>query len=55
LHRLAVRLRAYFDGCKQDVVWDLVRGGDHDREDRALDGKKAAAILDWLQDRPRDP
>ena len=48
LHRLAIELRAYFDGCKQPVVWDLVRGGDHDREDRALDRKKAIAILDWL-------
>jgi hypothetical protein len=41
-------LRAWFDGCKQDVTWDLVRGGDHDKEDRALDKKRAIAILDWL-------
>ncbi len=52
LHQLAKDLRAHFDGCTQDVVWDLVRGGDHDREDRALDVKKAAAILDWLNARP---
>jgi hypothetical protein len=25
-----------------------VTNGDHDREDRALDGKRAGAILDWL-------
>jgi poly(3-hydroxybutyrate) depolymerase len=53
LHRLAQDLRAHFDGCKQVVVWDLVRGGDHDREERALDAKKALAILDWLYARPR--
>jgi hypothetical protein len=46
-------LRRWFDGCRQDVVWDLVRGGDHDKEDRALDRKKALAILDWLGERPR--
>jgi hypothetical protein len=34
-------------------VWDLVRGGDHDKEDRSLDRKKALAILDWLDERPR--
>ena len=48
LHYLMKDLRAYFDRCKQDVVWDLVRGGDHDMEDRALDRAKATAILDWL-------
>lgn len=41
-------LRGWFDDCRQDVVWDLVRGGDHDKEDRALDRRKALAILDWL-------
>ena len=54
LHALMKDLRAYFDRCQQDVVWDLVRGGDHDKEERALDGKKAAAILDWLAERKRD-
>jgi hypothetical protein len=34
-------------------VWDLVRGGDHDKEDRALDLRKALAILDWLADGSR--
>jgi predicted esterase len=48
LHDLAVELRDYFTGCKQKIEWDLVKGGDHDREDRALDGKKALAILDWV-------
>jgi len=53
LHALMKGLRAYFDRCHQDVTWNLVRGGDHDGERRALDGKKAAAILDWLAARPR--
>lgn len=53
LHALMKDLRAYFDRCHQDLVWDLVRGGDHDKEERALDAKKAAAILDWLADRKR--
>jgi predicted esterase len=53
LHELMKDLRAYFDRCKQDVTWDLVRGGDHDKEERALDAKKAAAILDWLASRAR--
>lgn len=48
LHRLAVELRAYFDGCKQDVVWDVVSGADHAKEEAALTAKKANAILDWL-------
>jgi poly(3-hydroxybutyrate) depolymerase len=48
-------LRGWFDDCRQDVVWDLVRGGDHDKEDRALDRRKALAILDWLAERARDP
>jgi poly(3-hydroxybutyrate) depolymerase len=53
LHELAIESRGYFDRCNQDVVWDLVRDGDHDREDRALDGKKASAILDWLTSHSR--
>jgi hypothetical protein len=53
LHRHAIELRAWFDGCKQDVIWDLVQGGDHDREDRALDRKRAGAILDWLASHAR--
>lgn len=48
LHHLAVSLRDYFTTCKQSVVWDLVAKGDHDKEDRALDRKKVATILDWL-------
>ncbi len=53
LHQLAVRLRAFFDGCKQDVTWDLVAGADHGKEEMALTAKKAAAILDWLGARRR--
>ena len=48
LHPLMKDLRSYFDRCKQEAVWDLVSGGDHDREDRALDAKKAQSILEWL-------
>jgi poly(3-hydroxybutyrate) depolymerase len=53
LHALVKDLRAWFDGCKQDIVWDLVNGGDHDKEERSLDRKKALAILDWLAEHPR--
>jgi poly(3-hydroxybutyrate) depolymerase len=53
LHQLAVRLRAYFDACKGDVTWDLVRGADHAGEEAALTAKKAGAILDWLGERRR--
>jgi poly(3-hydroxybutyrate) depolymerase len=55
LHYLMKDLRTWFDGCHEDIVWDLVRGGDHDKEDRALDRKKALAILDWLAERARAP
>jgi predicted esterase len=53
LHALAVELRVHLDGCEHEVVWDLVRGGDHAREARSLDRRKATAILDWLSGRPR--
>jgi poly(3-hydroxybutyrate) depolymerase len=48
LHRHAVSLRGFYDGCKQDVTWDLVRGADHEREEQALTAKKARIILDWM-------
>jgi poly(3-hydroxybutyrate) depolymerase len=53
LHGLATDLRDWWQGCTKDVTWDLVRGADHEHEDRALDRKKALAILDWLAARPR--
>jgi poly(3-hydroxybutyrate) depolymerase len=53
LHRGAVELRAWFDGCQQQVDWDLVKRGDHDKEERALTKAKGIAILDWLAARPR--
>lgn len=53
LHYLARELRTWFEGCKQDVSWDLVKRGDHDKEERALTKAKAIAILDWLAARPR--
>lgn len=51
LHYLMKRLRGWFNHCQADIEWDLVRGADHDGEDRALDRKKALAILDWLAER----
>jgi poly(3-hydroxybutyrate) depolymerase len=48
LHHLAVALHEFFARCTNDVVWDLVKGADHAKEHRALDPKKALAILDWL-------
>jgi poly(3-hydroxybutyrate) depolymerase len=48
LHHLMKDLRAWFDDCHQPVKWDLLRGADHERENRALDRKKALVILDWL-------
>lgn len=53
LHALAKDLRAWFDACHADVAWDLVKRGDHDKEERALTKAKAMAILDWLAARPR--
>lgn len=53
LHSMAKELRAWFDDCKQDLVWDLVKRGDHDKEERALTKAKAISILDWLAARPR--
>jgi poly(3-hydroxybutyrate) depolymerase len=53
LHHGAVDLRGWFDGCAYDVTWDLVKRGDHDKEERALTKAKAIAILDWLAARPR--
>jgi poly(3-hydroxybutyrate) depolymerase len=47
LHHLAVSLREYFARCAGALEWDLVAGG-HRKEHRALDTKKALAILDWL-------
>lgn len=55
LHSLTRDLRDYFVRCKQDVQWHLIPGADHPKEDRALDGKRALAILDWLAARSRAP
>jgi hypothetical protein len=48
LHRLAKDLRAYFDGCRSETVWDLIKGAGHAREQAALTANKGAKILDWL-------
>jgi poly(3-hydroxybutyrate) depolymerase len=53
LHASVKDLRGWFEDCRLDPVWDLVSGGDHDKEERALDRRKAVAILDWLADHPR--
>lgn len=53
LHHHVELLRDFMEGCKADFVWDLVAGGDHDKEERALTRKKADAILDWLADRAK--
>lgn len=53
LHALAKDLRAWFTGCTKDIAWDLVKRGDHDKEERALTKAKAIEILDWLVARPR--
>ena len=47
-HGGAKRLRAYFDACGQEVVWDLLPGANHAKEDAALTEAKARHILDWL-------
>lgn len=47
-HGAARRLRAYFEACDQEVVWDLVRGANHADEDAALTDDRAAHVLDWL-------
>jgi len=52
-HRSARRLRAYLDSCDQDVLWDLQRGANHEKEDAALTREKADAILRWLETRRR--
>lgn len=53
LHSLAQDLRDYFTRCKQELQWDLIAGADHPKEDAALDGKRALAVLDWLAAHPR--
>ena len=59
LHGHGRELRAYFDACKADVMWDLVEGAAHDGEEDALTRSphKADAILDWLgaHARPASP
>jgi hypothetical protein len=47
LHLLAKNLRAYYDTCKHDVTWNVLRGADHAGEWRALASHRGA-ILDWL-------
>jgi hypothetical protein len=46
--------RATASSAHDAVHRSRVRGGDHDKERRALDRKKALAILDWLGERPRN-
>jgi poly(3-hydroxybutyrate) depolymerase len=53
LHKLAQQLRAYYEGCHAEVVWDMISGADHNHEEMALSVKKAGAILEWLAARPQ--
>ena len=54
LHALAKDLRAWFDGCAQDVTWDLLPGKDHAGEHAEISkASKAATIVDWLEARPK--
>jgi hypothetical protein len=48
LHHLAIALRDYFTGCKREVTFDLVRGGDHVGEAAALTPARTKVILDWM-------
>jgi poly(3-hydroxybutyrate) depolymerase len=52
-HPAVKRLRSYLEHCGEEIRWDLVAKGDHAAEDQALDHRKAARILAWLQARPR--
>lgn len=48
LHYLMRGMRDYLAHCKQPIVWDVVRGADHDGERVALTQRRALTILDWL-------
>jgi hypothetical protein len=52
-HPAVKRLRSYLEHCGEEIRWDLVAEGDHAEEDQALDHRKAARILAWLQAWPR--
>jgi len=52
-HPAVKRLRSYLAHCGEEIRWDLIAEGDHAEEDQALDHRKAARILAWLQARPR--
>jgi poly(3-hydroxybutyrate) depolymerase len=52
-HGAAKALRAYFEACDQEVIWDLVPDADHEHEAAALDPGKVSAILAWLGERGR--
>lgn len=53
-HGGAKRLRSYFDRCGQEVIWDLIPGANHPKEDEALTPEKADQILRWLDERRRN-
>lgn len=55
LHALTKDLRAYFEGCRHEVVWDLLPGKGHPEELAALDRARADAILDRLDGWTRAP
>jgi len=49
LHDMAKDLRAYFDRCHHEVVWDLLPRKGHPEELAALDRARADAILTQLE------
>jgi poly(3-hydroxybutyrate) depolymerase len=54
-HGAAKRLRDYYKTCDQELVWDLVPGANHAKEDAALTAEKADEILRWLARHPHAP
>ncbi|MFO0679193.1 MAG: M15 family metallopeptidase [Polyangiaceae bacterium] len=47
LHALAGALRAHYEGCGHEVLWDRIPGADHAGEWRSLADHRAA-VFDWL-------
>ncbi len=48
-HSTAVLIRDFLIDCRARVKWDLLKGGDHGDENKALDPVKAGQILDWFK------
>lgn len=52
-HQSTVWFRDHLRDCRARVKWDLLKGGYHPDEDKALDPAKAGEILEWLIARGR--